>query len=97
MAMPLSDYAYVTNLLASQNVITIAATDPTATQPDPGQNSTATGQFTVTRGGFPLDAITVNLGLGGPGTGFATAGVDYSSAAGFSHFAGRASVRKPSR
>ena len=32
----LSDYAYVTNLLASQNVITITATDPTATQPDPG-------------------------------------------------------------
>jgi hypothetical protein len=73
----LSDYEYVTNLLASQNVITIAATDPTATQPDPGQNSTATGQFTVTRGGFPLDAITVNLSSGGPETGFAIAGVDY--------------------
>ena len=28
----LSDYAYVTNLLAAQNVITIAATDPTATR-----------------------------------------------------------------
>jgi hypothetical protein len=73
----LSDYAYVTNLLASQNVITIAATDPTATQPNPGQNSTATGQFIVTRGGFPLDAITVNLDGGAPGTGFAIAGVDY--------------------
>ena len=33
--------------------------------------------FTVTRGGFPLNAITVNLGFGGPGTGFATAGLDY--------------------
>jgi hypothetical protein len=75
----LSDYAYVTNLLGSQNVITIAATDPTATQPDPGQNPTATGQFTVTRAGFPLDAITVNLGTGGPGIGFATAGLDYSN------------------
>jgi hypothetical protein len=73
----LSDYAYVTNLLASQNVITIAAPGPTATQPDPGISATATGQFTVTRGGFPLDSITVNLGLGGPGTGFAAAGVDY--------------------
>jgi uncharacterized protein (DUF1800 family) len=73
----LSDYAYVTNLLASQNVITIAATDPTATQPDPGQNATATGQFTVTRGGFPLNSITVNLGPGGSGTGYATNGVDY--------------------
>ena len=39
----------------------------------------ATGQFTITRGGFPLNAITVNLGLGGPGTGFATAGLDYSN------------------
>ena len=28
--------------------------------------ATATGQFTLTRGGFPLDAITVNLGLGDP-------------------------------
>ena len=73
----LSDYAYVTNLLAAQNVITIAATDSTATQPDPGIRATATGQFTVTRGGFPLDSITVNLGLGGPGTGFAAVGVDY--------------------
>jgi len=34
----LGDYAYVTNLLASQNVITITATVPTATEPDPGQN-----------------------------------------------------------
>jgi hypothetical protein len=75
---PLSDYAYVTNLLASQNVVTITATGPTASEPLPGQKSTATGQFTVTRGGFPLDAITVNLGLGGPGFGFATAGLDYT-------------------
>ncbi len=73
----LNDYQYVTNLLAAQNVITISATDLTATQPDPGQNVTATGQFTVTRGGFPLGTITVNLGLGGPGTGYGTAGVDY--------------------
>ncbi|HTA30654.1 MAG TPA: DUF1800 family protein, partial [Candidatus Cybelea sp.] len=74
---PLGDYAYATNMLASQNVITIEATDAGATQPDPGGNSTLTGQFTVTRGGFPLDAITVNLGLGGPGEGFATPAVDY--------------------
>lgn len=75
----MSDYAYVTNLLASQNVISIIASDPTATEPDPGQKSTATGIFTITRGGFPLGSITVNLGLGGPGIGFATAGVDYSA------------------
>lgn len=75
----MSDYEYVTNMLASQNVITIAATDPTATEPDPGQKPTDTGLFTITRGGFPLDSITVKLGIGGPGVGFATAGVDYSN------------------
>ena len=73
----LNDYDYVTNLLSSQNVITIAATDAGATQPDPGVSSTLTGQFTVTRGGFPLDAITVNLALGGPGVGFAIPDIDY--------------------
>ncbi len=76
---PLSDYDYVTNMLASENVITIAANDAAATEPDPGQNSTLTGQFTITRGGFALDAITVNLALGGPGAGFATPEVDYQS------------------
>jgi hypothetical protein len=76
---PLSDYAYVTNLLASQNVISIAASDSTAMEPDPGQKSTATGIFTITRGGFPLDTITVNLATGGPGIGFATSGLDYSA------------------
>ena len=81
----MGDYAYVTNLLASQNIITIAATDPTATEPGPGQKATDTGLFTITRGGFPLDSITVKLATGGPGGsaaglfGFATAGVDYSS------------------
>jgi len=72
-----SDYTYATNLLSSQNVITIEATGAGATEPDPGVNSTLSGQFTVTRGGFPLNAITVNLRPGGPGVGFATAGVDY--------------------
>ncbi|MFZ0826477.1 MAG: DUF1800 family protein [Verrucomicrobiia bacterium] len=76
---PLNDYQYVVGKLASQNVITIAATDPVTTQPDPGQSPTDLGAFTVTRGGFPLNAITVNLGPGGPGVGFATAGLDYSN------------------
>jgi uncharacterized protein (DUF1800 family) len=75
----LSDYAYATNLLASQNVINITATGPTATEPNPGNPSTVTGQFTITRSGFPLDAITVNILPGGAGAGFATAGVDYSN------------------
>jgi Protein of unknown function (DUF1800)/PA14 domain len=74
----MSDYQYATNMLAAQNVITIAATDATATEPDPGQKPSDTGMFTVTRGGFPLDSITVNLGLGA-GSGYATAGLDYSN------------------
>jgi len=74
---PMNDYAYVVSRLASQNVVTIVATDPTANQPDRGQNAANMGVFTVSRGGFPLDTITVNLGLGGPGTGFAVPGVDH--------------------
>ncbi len=73
----LNDYQYVLGKLAAQNVITVAATDPVTFQPDPGQSATDLGMFTVTRGGFPLNAITVNLGLGGPGTGSATPGLDY--------------------
>ena len=76
---PLSDYAYATNLLASQNVITIAATTPTATEPDPGVNPSAKGVVTVTRGGFPLNAINVYIVTNGAGIGFATAGLDYSN------------------
>jgi Protein of unknown function (DUF1800)/PA14 domain len=75
----MNDYEYVTNMLASQNVITIAASDPTATEPDPGQKSSNTGLFTITRGGFSLDSITIKLAQGGSGAGFATAGVDYSN------------------
>ena len=74
----LTDYEYVVGKLAMQNVISISASDPTAVEPDPGQNSTSTGQFTITRGGFPLNSITVNLGLGGPGVGYATAGLDFA-------------------
>jgi uncharacterized protein (DUF1800 family) len=74
---PMNDYAYATNRLASQNVVTIAATDPAANQPDVNQSAVNMGMFTVTRGGFPLNGITVNLGLGGPGTGYAAEGVDH--------------------
>jgi hypothetical protein len=77
--VPLTDYQYVTNLLAQQNVVTITATDPVTTQPDPGVSPQDFGQFTITRGGFPLNSIKVNLGLGGSGPGFATAGLDYSN------------------
>jgi len=75
----MNDFAYVTNLLAQQNVITISATDPIATEPALGANVSDPGMITITRGGFPLNSISVNLGLGGPGTGFATAGVDYAA------------------
>jgi uncharacterized protein (DUF1800 family) len=76
---PMSDYEYVTNMMAQQNVISIVATGSTATEPDPGQKSTAPGLFTITRGGFPLDTITVFLATNGPGTGFATVGLDYTN------------------
>src|ERR1022692_5014768 len=56
---PMNDYAYVISRLASQNVVTIAATTPTANQPDPGQRAGNGGVFTVTRGGFPLNTLTV--------------------------------------
>jgi hypothetical protein len=75
--VPLGDYPYVVGRLASQNVITISATDPTANQPDPGQPVINSGLLTVTRGGFPLNAITVNLALAGPGPGVAIEGVDH--------------------
>jgi len=75
----MSDYEYATNLLTQQNVISITATAPTATQPDPGQSPSAAGQFTVTRGGFPLNTITVNLSSGAAGAGMATPKVDYNA------------------
>jgi uncharacterized protein (DUF1800 family) len=75
----MSDLEYTTNMLAQQNVISVVASDATASQPDPGQNSTATGQFTITRGGFPLDTITVNLASGASGPGMATPKVDYGA------------------
>ncbi len=75
---PLGDYAYVTGKLAAQNVVSISATGPTANQPDLGQPAINSGLLTVTRGGFPLNSITVNLSLAGPGPGFATEGLDHA-------------------
>jgi len=75
---PLTDYEYVTSTLASQNVVTISAPDPAANQPDPGQSALNVGQIVVSRGGFPLNAITVNLTVNNPGIGLATEGVDFS-------------------
>jgi uncharacterized protein (DUF1800 family) len=75
---PLTDYAYAIGKLALQNTITISATDPTANQPDPGQNAVNLGVLTVTRGGFPLSPALVNIGLGAPGPGVAIEGVDHA-------------------
>lgn len=73
----ISDYQYALNGMATQNVVTITATDPTTVQPDLGQSPTDLGEFTISRSGFALDLITVNIGKGGPGPGFAVPGVDY--------------------
>ena len=75
---PLGDYAYVVGKLATQNQITINATDPTANQPDPGQSAINLGQLTVNRGGFPLNSITVNLALANSGPGSAVEGLDHA-------------------
>ena len=73
----IADYQYSASMIATQNVISIVANDPTTMQPDPGQAATDLGQFTVTRSGFGLNTITVHLAPGGPGTGFAVPGVDH--------------------
>ncbi len=75
---PLSDYDYVAGKLALQNVISISATDPTANQPDPGQPPLNLGVLTVTRGGFPLNDLTVSLAPAGSAPGIALEGVDYA-------------------
>jgi uncharacterized protein (DUF1800 family) len=58
-------------------VFTITATDPVTIEPDPGSAATDKGQFTITRGGFPLKAVTL-LATNVSGIGFATPGVDHS-------------------
>ncbi len=75
---PLGDYAYVVGLITAGNIVNITATGPVAIQPDPGQNNFTPGTFTITRGGPALNAVTVNLGLGGPGTGFAVQSTDFA-------------------
>ena len=73
----IGDYQYALSGMATQNVVSIVANDPTTVQPDPGQLPTDLGQFTVSRSGFGLDSITVHVTAGGPGTGFAVPGVDH--------------------
>jgi hypothetical protein len=76
VGMLLNDYAYATGKFATQNTFSIAATDPTTMQPDPGQSPTDLGTLTITRGGFPLKSVAVSLTLA-TGSGFATEGTDH--------------------
>ena len=61
---PMNDYAYVVSRLASQNVVTIAATDPTANQPDPGQNAVEPGRLYCLARRLPAEH---DHGQSGPG------------------------------
>ncbi|HTL58890.1 MAG TPA: DUF1800 family protein [Candidatus Limnocylindrales bacterium] len=74
----LNDYQYAIGKLEVQNAITITATDPTANQPDPGQTAENIGLLTVTRGGFALNGLLVNLGMAGSGPGVAVEGIDHA-------------------
>lgn len=87
----MTDWAYVTNRIANQNVITIQAADPVATEPDSGIGSD-TGTFVITRGGFPLNAITVNFTLA-TNAGCAKEGLDHLSLARSLSFASGVSSR----
>ncbi len=77
-ARPFSDYDYVTNMLAAQDVVSIVTTDGTATQPEAGQSATDVGTLIIQRGGFPVNPLTVSLGVNGPGVGLAGEGTDFA-------------------
>jgi uncharacterized protein (DUF1800 family) len=74
----LNDYLYAAGKLPAKNSFSISATDATANEPDLGQSALNSGQLTITRDGFPLDSVTINLGVNGVGAGLATEGVDFS-------------------
>ncbi|MDB6022445.1 MAG: hypothetical protein JWQ04_2302 [Pedosphaera sp.] len=94
----MNDYAYVTGKLAQQNRVTITAADGVTTQPDSGQSPTDLGAFVVTRGGFALNAIDINLGPASPGPGVAALGVDYQPPPSYVHFpVGMTSLQLPVR
>ena len=69
---PITDYNYASSRMGSQNVVTIAAPTRSRSNPTPAKPRRTSGNSPVTRGGFPLNSITVNLGLGGPGASYAT-------------------------
>jgi len=75
---PLTDYEYVVGKLAQQNIVTIAATGPIAIEPDPGTAATTIGAFTITRGGFALDSLTIQLATAASAPGIAQSGLDFA-------------------
>ena len=64
---PMNDYAYVVSRLASQNVVTITATGPTAYQPDPGQNAVNPGHVHGHAGRLPAKHGNGQSGTGRSG------------------------------
>lgn len=72
---PVSDFAYMTNKLAQQSVLSIVASDLTTVQPDPGAPASDPASFTILRGGFPFRAITGAVTKSGT----AVEGLDYTN------------------
>ena len=72
---PVDDHTALTTQLPNENIVTLVATEPSATQPPNAQTSpTKLGSITVTRGGrLNFSAITVPLTKSGT----AAEGVDY--------------------
>ena len=64
---PMNDYAYATSQLASQNVVAIAATDPAANQPDPGQSAANMGTYHRDAGRLSAEHDHGEPGIGRPG------------------------------
>ena len=77
----MTDYAYATNLLASQNVVTISAGDPTAMEPRSRKKFGRPPESSPSHAAvFLLNAASRSiLGPGGFGDRPCTAGVDYSN------------------
>lgn len=78
LGQPIGDFAFASARIGSQNLVSISATDPTANQPDPGQNPINSGLITISRAGFPLNSISVNLALVPAGPGVAVEGLDHA-------------------
>ncbi len=78
---PVTDSEYASDNFNAENEVTVSAlgSDSIAAQPDPGQEASDLGAFTITRAGLPtvLKTVTLNLTIGGN----AVAGTDYTAIA----------------